>query len=64
MSAVISQDSDCFVYGAKKVYKNFSVSNSGSSATNCGSVEVYDLEKIKASFGKWFFLLQPYFDRI
>ncbi|XP_077288013.1 XPG-like endonuclease [Arctopsyche grandis] len=47
VSAVISQDSDCFVYGATRVYRNFSISNSGTSAANSGSVDVYDLNKIR-----------------
>ncbi|XP_053949329.1 flap endonuclease GEN-like [Anastrepha ludens] len=39
VDGVISQDSDCFAYGALRVYRNFSLS-----ATE---VEIYDMEKIK-----------------
>ncbi|XP_058821465.1 flap endonuclease GEN [Topomyia yanbarensis] len=37
---VVSQDSDCFAYGAIRVFRNFCASQNG------GSVDVYDLEKI------------------
>lgn len=37
---MISQDSDCFAYGARRVYRNFSVAQSG------GLVDVYDMDKI------------------
>ncbi|XP_058454849.1 flap endonuclease GEN [Malaya genurostris] len=37
---IVSQDSDCFAYGAIRVFRNFCASQNG------GSVEVYDLDKI------------------
>ncbi|XP_050449059.1 flap endonuclease GEN [Cataglyphis hispanica] len=40
----ISQDSDCFLYGAKVVYRNFCTSSQGATA---GSVDVYNMEKIE-----------------
>lgn len=40
IDGVISQDSDCFGYGARRVYRNFSVAQSG------GVVDVYDMDKI------------------
>lgn len=39
---VISQDSDCFAYGAVRVFRNFCASQNGG-----GSVDVYDMEKIR-----------------
>lgn len=39
---VISQDSDCFAYGAVRVFRNFCASQSGG-----GSVDVYDMDKIR-----------------
>ena len=38
---VISQDSDCFAYGARRVYRNFSVAQASGAM-----VDVYDLERI------------------
>ncbi|CAG9575888.1 unnamed protein product [Danaus chrysippus] len=46
VDAVVSQDSDCFAYGAKKVYRNFSVSNAGGGGATQGSVDVYDAVKM------------------
>ncbi|EZA52825.1 Flap endonuclease GEN [Ooceraea biroi] len=40
----ISQDSDCFLYGARIVYRNFSTSTQGAAG---GSVDVYSMEKIE-----------------
>uniref|UniRef100_A0A182P3W4 Flap endonuclease GEN n=1 Tax=Anopheles epiroticus TaxID=199890 RepID=A0A182P3W4_9DIPT len=37
---VISQDSDCFAYGAVRVFRNFCASQNG------GSVEIYDLTRL------------------
>lgn len=52
MHAVVSQDSDCFAYGAKQVYRNFSVSSSGGGGAGAGSVDCYDAEKMYASNGE------------
>lgn len=52
VDGVISQDSDCFAYGATKVYRNFSVSKQGQSAAQGGSVDVYDLNKVCQQMGK------------
>ncbi|XP_055642115.1 flap endonuclease GEN-like [Toxorhynchites rutilus septentrionalis] len=38
---VVSQDSDCFAYGAVRVFRNFCATQNG------GSVDIYDLEKIR-----------------
>uniref|UniRef100_A0A182MB67 Flap endonuclease GEN n=1 Tax=Anopheles culicifacies TaxID=139723 RepID=A0A182MB67_9DIPT len=40
---VISQDSDCFAYGAMRVFRNFCASQNG------GSVEIYDLNRLDTS---------------
>uniref|UniRef100_A0A182INU8 Flap endonuclease GEN n=1 Tax=Anopheles atroparvus TaxID=41427 RepID=A0A182INU8_ANOAO len=40
---VISQDSDCFAYGAVRVFRNFCASHNG------GSVEIYDLQRMHNS---------------
>ncbi|XP_020300170.1 flap endonuclease GEN [Pseudomyrmex gracilis] len=42
----ISQDSDCFLYGAKVVYRNFCTSTNGNRG---GSVDVYSLDRIEES---------------
>lgn len=41
----ISQDSDCFAYGAKIVYRNFSISQQGPFASSGGAVDVYNIQK-------------------
>lgn len=41
VDGIISQDSDCFAYGARIVYRNFAVSAKG------GSIDVYDMERIR-----------------
>lgn len=46
MDGCISQDSDCFAYGAKVVYRNFSISQQGVAAASGGSVDVYDISRI------------------
>lgn len=51
VDGVISQDSDCFAYGAKRVYRNFSVASQGKTAAQGGSVDVYELEKVQKSIG-------------
>ncbi|KYQ48335.1 Flap endonuclease GEN [Trachymyrmex zeteki] len=43
----ISQDSDCFLYGAKVVYRNFCMSTQGNCGAAGGSVDVYSMEKIE-----------------
>ncbi|CAH1953569.1 unnamed protein product [Acanthoscelides obtectus] len=50
----ISQDSDCFAYGAKVVYRNFSISTQGSHAASGGAVDIYDIMKATKSinFGR------------
>uniref|UniRef100_A0A182NR89 XPG-I domain-containing protein n=1 Tax=Anopheles dirus TaxID=7168 RepID=A0A182NR89_9DIPT len=40
---VISQDSDCFAYGAVRVFRNFCASQNG------GSVEIYDITRLDNS---------------
>ncbi|KAL0895644.1 hypothetical protein ABMA27_011725 [Loxostege sticticalis] len=44
--AVISQDSDCFAYGARRVYRNFSVSSAAGGGAMQGSVDCYDATKM------------------
>ncbi|CAB3237335.1 unnamed protein product [Arctia plantaginis] len=46
VDAVVSQDSDCFAYGARRVYRNFSVSNTGGGGALQGSVDCYDADKM------------------
>ncbi|XP_055706436.1 flap endonuclease GEN [Phlebotomus papatasi] len=46
VDGVVSQDSDCFAYGARIVYRNFSVAKQGSVAASGGAVDVYDMDKI------------------
>ncbi|KAJ8916059.1 hypothetical protein NQ315_010927 [Exocentrus adspersus] len=50
----ISQDSDCFAYGAKVVYRNFSISTQGAYAASGGAVDIYDITKAYRSlnFGR------------
>uniref|UniRef100_A0A182FQ59 Flap endonuclease GEN n=1 Tax=Anopheles albimanus TaxID=7167 RepID=A0A182FQ59_ANOAL len=43
IDGVISQDSDCFAYGAVRVFRNFCASQNG------GSVDVYDLERANSA---------------
>lgn len=47
VDGVISQDSDCFAYGALRVYRNFSVSTQGTQAAAGGAVDIYDMEDIR-----------------
>ncbi|XP_039967282.1 flap endonuclease GEN isoform X1 [Bactrocera tryoni] len=47
VDGVISQDSDCFAYGAIRVYRNFSVSTQGAQAAQGGAVDIYDMRQIK-----------------
>uniref|UniRef100_A0A336LP61 CSON010128 protein n=1 Tax=Culicoides sonorensis TaxID=179676 RepID=A0A336LP61_CULSO len=46
LDGIISQDSDCFAYGAITVYRNFSVSKQGKAAAQGGSVDIYDMTRI------------------
>ncbi|KAJ8956127.1 hypothetical protein NQ318_016582 [Aromia moschata] len=50
----ISQDSDCFAYGAKVVYRNFSISTQGAYSSSGGAVDIYDITKAHKSlnFGR------------
>lgn len=43
MDGLISQDSDAFAYGARRVYRNFSVAQASG-----GMVDVYDVERINS----------------
>ncbi|RZC40192.1 flap endonuclease GEN [Asbolus verrucosus] len=54
VDGIISQDSDCFAYGAQIVYKNFSISQQGIHAAKGGSVDIYDIAKANQSlnFGR------------
>ncbi|XP_053955267.1 flap endonuclease GEN [Anastrepha ludens] len=54
VDGVISQDSDCFAYGALRVYRNFSVSTQGAQAAQGGAVDIYDMQEIrkKMDFGQ------------
>lgn len=46
VNGCISQDGDCFLYGAETVYRNFSISSS--SDGNSGfSIDVYTMENIR-----------------
>ncbi|CAK9830611.1 Flap endonuclease GEN [Anthophora retusa] len=47
----ISQDSDCFLYGAKVVYRNFCTSAQGNRGGTGGAVDEYNLEKIEKMLG-------------
>lgn len=60
VDGVISQDSDCFAYGARRVYRNFSVSSQGAVSAVGGAIDVYDIDNVQKSMGKQFpLLLQP-----
>lgn len=54
VDGVISQDSDCFAYGATKVYRNFSVSTQGKTAAQGGAVDVYDIKRVAQSMGSYY----------
>ncbi|XP_063828371.1 flap endonuclease GEN [Ostrinia nubilalis] len=51
VDAVISQDSDCFAYGARRVYRNFSVSSAAGGGAMQGSVDCYDADKMLRANG-------------
>lgn len=54
VDGVISQDSDCFAYGARRVFRNFSLSMQGTAGSIGGSIDIYDLDFVKKSvdFGR------------
>lgn len=54
VDGVISQDSDCFAYGARRVFRNFTLSKEGTAGSIGGSVDIYDLNTIQKSmdFGR------------
>lgn len=54
VDGVISQDSDCFAYGARRVFRNFSLSMQGTAGSIGGSVDIYDLDFVEKSidFGR------------
>lgn len=54
VDGVISQDSDCFAYGARRVYRNFSVSTQGTANAIGGAIDVYDLDSVEKTmdFGR------------
>lgn len=56
MDGCISQDSDCFGYGAQVVYRNFSISTQGSAAASGGAVDVYDISSAQSGLGLFVFL--------
>lgn len=51
VDGVISQDSDCFGYGAQVVYRNFSISSQGASSAQGGAVDIYDMKNINKFTG-------------
>lgn len=54
VDGVISQDSDCFAYGARRVYRNFSLSMQGTAGSIGGSIDIYDLDIVEKTmdFGR------------
>lgn len=54
VDGIISQDSDCFAYGARRVYRNFTMSMQKSASAIGGAVDVYDLDVVRKSmdFGR------------
>lgn len=54
VDGVISQDSDCFAYGARRVFRNFSLSMQGTAGSIGGSIDIYDLDVVQKSvdFGR------------
>lgn len=48
VDGILSQDSDCFAYGAKRVYRNFTISQGGPSSQGA-FVDIYDIDEIKKS---------------
>uniref|UniRef100_A0A6P7GS73 Flap endonuclease GEN-like n=1 Tax=Diabrotica virgifera virgifera TaxID=50390 RepID=A0A6P7GS73_DIAVI len=68
VDACISQDSDCFAYGAKIVYRNFSIASQGANKSSGGAVDIYDITKAidnmskQISLSHFFFLLLYIFE--
>lgn len=54
VDGIISQDSDCFAYGARRVYRNFTMSMQKTATAIGGAVDVYDLDVVRKSmdFGR------------
>lgn len=54
VDGVISQDSDCFAYGARRVFRNFSLSMQGTAGSIGGSIDIYDLDVVQKTmdFGR------------
>lgn len=54
VDGVVSQDSDCFAYGARRVFRNFSLSMQGTAGSIGGSIDIYDLDFVQKSvdFGR------------
>lgn len=54
VDGIISQDSDCFAYGARRVFRNFSLSMQGTAGSIGGSIDIYDLDFVQRSidFGR------------
>lgn len=44
----VSQDGDCFLYGARTVYRNLTVGNSGSDGSAGFSVDIYSLDEAES----------------
>lgn len=61
VDGVISQDSDCFAYGAIVVYRNFSLSSQGSSSAQGGAVDVYDMNYINKFLGRLYYVSKAAF---
>ncbi|KAK9736855.1 XPG I-region [Popillia japonica] len=47
----ITQDSDCFAYGAKTVYRNFSISQQGLHSANGGAIDEYNIDTLEINTG-------------
>ncbi|KAJ1523776.1 hypothetical protein ONE63_001609 [Megalurothrips usitatus] len=48
----ISQDSDCFLYGGKVVYRNFTISSSSGGGGGAGfSIDMYRMERVEELLG-------------
>nr|CAD7423931.1 unnamed protein product [Timema monikensis] len=47
VAGCITQDGDCFLYGAQTVYRNFTISHQGSGSASAFSVDVYKMSEIE-----------------